>query len=199
MNDLLEQFARAADGLSAVPDSKMQEMAKLAKELVDLDSEVTRLEEQLKNKKTRRHLVQTKELPDLMNEIGVDVTGSDGVRVELKQKCHASISSSWEDDKKQRAFDHLREIGGEDLIKQTLVVSAGKGSDDKMLAIAQRVRQMLAEVELEASIKMEPSVQWNTLTAFVRSVLEEGSTPVDLEVIGATYETVAEIVRKKER
>jgi len=199
MNDLLEQFARAADGLSAVPDSKMQEMAKLAKELVDLDSEVTRLEEQLKNKKTRRHLVQTKELPDLMNEIGVDVTGSDGVRVELKQKCHASISSSWEDDKKQRAFDHLREIGGEDLIKQTLVVSAGKGSDDKMLAIAQRVRQMLAEVELEASIKMEPSVQWNTLTAFVLSVLEEGSTPVDLEVIGATYETVAEIVRKKER
>lgn len=199
MNDLLEQFARAADGLSAVPDSKMQEMAKLAKELVELDSEVSRLEEQLKNKKTRRHLVQTKELPDLMNEIGVDVTGSDGVRVELKQKCHASISSSWEDDKKQRAFDHLREIGGEDLIKQTLVVSAGKGSDDKMLAIAQRVRQMLAEVELEASIKMEPSVQWNTLTAFVRSVLEEGSTPVDLEVIGATYETVAEIVRKKER
>ena len=199
MNDLLEQFARAADGLSAVPDSKMQEMAKLAKELVELDSEVSRLEEQLKNKKTRRHLVQTKELPDLMNEIGVDVTGSDGVRVELKQRCHASISSSWEDDKKQRAFDHLREIGGEDLIKQTLVVSAGKGSDDKMLAIAQRVRQMLAEVELEASIKMEPSVQWNTLTAFVRSVLEEGSTPVDLEVIGATYETVAEIVRKKER
>jgi len=199
MNDLLEEFARAADGLAAVPDSKMQEMAKLAKELVDLDAEVTRLEELLKNKKTRRHLVQTKELPDLMNEIGVDVTGTDGVRVELKQKCHASISSSWEDDKKQRAFEHLREIGGEDLIKQTLVVSAGKGSDDKMLQIAQRVRQMLAEVSLEASLKMEPSVQWNTLTAFVRSVLEEGSTPVDLEVIGATYETVAEIVRKKER
>jgi hypothetical protein len=199
MNDLLEEFARAADGLAAVPDSKMQEMAKLAKELVDLDAEVTRLEELLKNKKTRRHLVQTKELPDLMNEIGVDVTGTDGVRVELKQKCHASISSSWDDDKKQRAFEHLREIGGEDLIKQTLVVSAGKGSDDKMLQIAQRVRQMLAEVSLEASIKMEPSVQWNTLTAFVRSVLEEGSTPVDLEVVGATYETVAEIVRKKER
>lgn len=199
MNDLLEQFARAADGLAAVPDSKMQEMAKLAKELVELDTEVSQLEELLKTKKTRRHVVQTKELPDLMNEIGVDVTGSDGVRVELKQKCHASISSAWDDDKKQRAFDHLREIGGEDLIKQTLIVSAGRSSDEKMLQIAQRVRQMLAEVELEASLKMEPSVQWNTLTAFVRSVLEKGETPVDLEVIGATYETVAEIVRKKER
>jgi len=199
MNDLLEEFARAADGLSAVPDTKMQEMAKLAGELVELDTEIQELEKTLKDKKTRRHLVQTKDLPDLMNEIGVDVTGVDGVRVELKQKCHASISTSWEDAKKQRAFEHLREIGGEDLIKQSLLVTAGRGSDEKMLAVAQRVRQMLAELELEAAIKMEPSVQWNTLTAFVRSVLEEGSTPVDLEVIGATYETVAEIVRKKER
>jgi hypothetical protein len=199
MNDLLEEFARAADGLSAVPDSKMQEMAKLATELVDLDTEISQLESMLKDKKTRRHIVQTKDLPDLMNDIGVDVTGVDGVRVELKQKCHASISSSWEDAKKQRAFEHLREIGGEDLIKQSLLVTAGRGSDEKMLAVAQRVQQMLAEIELEASVKMEPSVQWNTLTAFVRSVLEEGSTPVDLEVIGATYETVAEIVRKKER
>jgi hypothetical protein len=199
MNDLLEQFARAADGLAAVPDSKMQEMAKLAGELVELDTEIQGLEKTLKDKKTRRHLVQTKDLPDLMNEIGVDVTGVDGVRVELKQKCHASISSSWEDAKKQRAFEHLREIGGEDLIKQSLLVTAGRGSDEKMLTVAQRVRQMLAELELEAAVKMEPSVQWNTLTAFVRSVLEEGSTPVDLEVIGATYETVAEIVRKKER
>lgn len=198
MNDLLEQFAKAAGELAAVPDSKMQEMAKLAQELVDLDSEVSSLEQTLKDKKTRRHTVQTKELPDLMNEIGVDVTGVGGVRVELKQKCHASISSAWDDEKKVRAFEHLREIGGEDLIKQTLVVTAGKGSDEKMLAIAQRVRQMLAEVELEAGIKLEPSVQWNTLTAFIRSVLEEGSTPVDLEVVGATYETVAEIVRKKE-
>jgi hypothetical protein len=199
MNDLLEQFAKAAGDLAAVPDSKMQEMAKLAQELVELDSQVTNLEEELKEKKTRRHIVQTKELPDLMNEIGVDVTGVGGVRVELKQKCHASISASWEDTKKQRAFEHLREIGGEDIIKQTLVITAGRGSDEKMLVIAQRVKQMLAEVELEAGIKLEPSVQWNTLTAFVRSVLEEGSTPVDLEVVGATYETVAEIVRKKER
>lgn len=199
MNDLLEQFARAADGLASVPDSKMQEMAKLAKELVELDAEVARLEELLKEKKVRRHAVQTKDLPDLMGEIGVDTTGVDGVQIEVRRKCHASISSSWDDAKKQQAFEHLREIGGEDLIKQTLVVTAGRGSDEKMLAIAQRVRQMLAEVELEAGIKLEPSVQWNTLTAFVRSVLEEGSTPVDLEVIGATYETVAEIVRKKGR
>lgn len=199
MNDLLEQFARAASDLASVPDTKMQKLATLAAELVGLESEVDDLEKLLKEKKTRRHLVQTKELPDLMNEIGVDVTGSGGVRIELKQKCHASISSSWDDAKKSRAYEHLREIGGEDLIKQTLVVTAGRGSDEKMLQIANRVRQILAEVELEAGVKLEPSVQWNTLTAFVRSVLEEGSTPVDLEVIGATYETVAEIARKKER
>lgn len=199
MNDLLEEFANAATSLASIPDGKMQGMARLARELVDLDAEVSRLEELLKEKKTRRHVVQTKEMPDIMNEIGVDVTGVDGVRIELKQKCHASISSSWSDDKKHRAFDHLREIGGEDLIKQTLSVIAGRGSDELMVLLANRVRQMLAEMGIEASVRLEPTVQWNTLTAFVRSVLEEGSTAVDLEVIGATYETVAEIVRKKER
>ena len=199
MNDLLEEFANAATSLASIPDGKMQGMARLARELVDLDAEVSRLEELLKEKKTRRHVVQTKEMPDIMNEIGVDVTGVDGVRIELKQKCHASISSSWSDDKKHRAFDHLREIGGEDLIKQTLSVIAGRGSDELMVLLANRVRQMLAEMGIEASVRLEPTVQWNTLTAFVRSVLEEGSTAVDLEVIGATYETVAESVRKKER
>jgi hypothetical protein len=58
---------------------------------------------------------------------------------------------------------------------------------------------MLAEVSLDASLSMEPSVQWNTLTSFVKSVLKEGDTPVDLEVIGATDITVAKIVRKKEK
>lgn len=199
MDDILSEFAQKAQALETVPDTKMKRLGELARELVDLESRVVALEDQLKEAKERRYEIQTKDLPDLMNDIGVDVTGADGVFIELKKKCHANISKDWDDDKKIAAFSHLREIGGEDLIKQTLVVSAGRGSDDKMRQIANRVRQMLAEYELEAAVKLEPAVAWNTLTAFLRSVLEEGSTPVDLEVVGATYQTVAEIVRKKGR
>jgi hypothetical protein len=199
MNDLLSEFAEAAGDMEQVPDSLMRQMAETAREMVVVSGEIEQLEETLKGKKTRLYEIETKMLPDIMNQIGVDVTGVDGVRIELQRKIHANISKDWENDRKVEAFNHLRDIGGEDLIKQTMVVSAGKGSDEKMTAIAQRVKQMLAEVELDASLTMEPSVQWNTLTSFVKSVLKEGDTPVDLEVIGATDITVAKIVRKKEK
>lgn len=199
MNDLLSEFAEAAEQMASVPDSLMKQMSEAAKEMVAVSRDVEDLEEQLKQKKTRLYDLETKILPDIMNQIGADVTGVDGVQIELQRKIHANISKDWEDSRKIAAYDHLREIGGEDLIKQTMIVSAGKGSDEKMIQIAQRVRQMLAEVSLDASLSMEPSVQWNTLTSFVKSVLKEGDMPVDLEVIGATDITVAKIVRKKEK
>ena len=199
MNDLLSEFAEAAEQMASVPDSLMKQMSEAAKEMVAVSRDVENLEEQLKQKKTRLYDLETKILPDIMNQIGADVTGVDGVQIELQRKIHANISKDWEESRKIAAYDHLREIGGEDLIKQTMIVSAGKGSDEKMIQIAQRVRQMLAEVSLDASLSMEPSVQWNTLTSFVKSVLKEGDTPVDLEVIGATDITVAKIVRKKEK
>jgi hypothetical protein len=199
MNDLLAEFADAAEQSATVPDNLMRQMADVAKEMVTLSAEIEITEEELKAKKTRLYEIETKRLPDIMNQIGVDTTGFNGVRIELQRKIHASISKDWEDAKKIAAFQHLREIGGEDLIKQTMVVSAGRGSDEKMLQIAQRVQQMLAEIDLDASVSLEPSVQWNTLTSFVKSVLAAGDKPVDLEVIGATDLTVAKIVRKKEK
>lgn len=199
MNDLLAEFAEAANQMASAPDSLMKQMADVAKEMVQVTREVEELEERLKQRKTRLYEIETRTLPDIMNQIGTDVTGVDGVQIEIQRKIHANISKDWEEQRRVAAYDHLRSIGGEDLIKQTMIVSAGKGSDEKMLQIAQRVRQMLAEVELDASLSMEPSVQWNTLTSFVKSVLKEGDVPVDLEVIGATDITVAKIVRKKEK
>lgn len=199
MNDLLSEFAEAANSLSSVPDSLMKQMAETAKEMVVLSKEIENLEETLKSKKTRLYEIETKTLPDIMNQIGTDVTGVDGVQIELQRKIHANISKDWDDQRKVSAFQHLREIGGEDIIKQTMIVSAGRGSDEKMLRIAQRVKQMLAEESLDAALSLEPSVPWNTLTSFVKSVLKEGDTPVDLEVIGATDVTVAKIVRKKDK
>lgn len=197
--DLVSQFADMADKLKTVPDSKMERLAELAAELVALDREVEDLDERLKRAKERRYDLQTKDLVDLMVDIGLDSTGVDGVQIVVEKKCHANISKDWDDDRKVRAYEHLREIGGEDLIKNTLSVSAGRNSDDKMRQIHDRVRQMLAEVELEAAVKLEPTVQWNTLTAFVRETVDAGETPVDLEALGATYSPMAVIAKPKKR
>jgi hypothetical protein len=202
MNDVLSEFAAASVDFDAIPsEEKTKLLAEKAKELWDLEEQIDSLETRITDLKTQRHMLRTKVLPDIMNDIDVDVIGvpGSGVNIELVMECHANISTDWDDAKKVAAYDHLRAIGGEDLIKQELVVSAGRGSDEKLRQIAQRVTQMLAEVELEASIKLQPKVAWNTLTAFVRSVMKEGKTVVDLEAIGATYQSAAKIVKKKEK
>lgn len=188
------------EALDTVPDAdKLTSLSKLAAEMVRLDIHINEMEEDIKLRKIELYEMQTKTLPDMMLEIGTDVIGvpEAGVNIVLEKKCHASISKEWEPDRRAAAYDHLREIGGGDLIKNELVVSAGRGSDEKMRQIASRVTQMLAEVELEASVNIDSNVQWNTLTSFVKSTLEAGDVPVDLPRIGATYMSVAKIAKKK--
>lgn len=200
MTDITNMLGQMADALDAIPsEQKTKLLAETAKELVELDGTITRLEETLKTMKDERYTLQTKTLPDIMGEIGVENIGVEGVNVVLTKKVHANISKDWDDDRKNRAFEHLRQLQGEDLIKSTLSVSAGKSSDDKMRMLTQRVQQMLAELQLDASVKLEPTVAWNSLTAFVKEVLKAGDIPVELDTIGATNMPFVEITRKKER
>lgn len=197
--DLASQFADMADSLKQTSDSKMERLATLAKEYVDTSALVERLEEDLKAAKVRKYELETRDLVDLMTDIGLTVTGVDDVQITVEKKCHANIGSEWDDERKLKAFEHLRQIGGEDLIKNTLSVSAGRGSYEAMRQMVNRIRQMLAEYELEAEVSLKPSVAWNTLTSFVKSVVDAGEKPVDLEALGATYQSVAKIAKPKKR
>jgi hypothetical protein len=200
MSDISDMLTQMGEALDAIPsEQKTKLLAEKAKELVELDETIKKLEDTVKTLKEERYDLQTKTLPDIMNEIGVENIGVSGVNVALTRKVHANISKDWEDDKKQRAFEHLRELHGEDLIKSTLSVSAGKSSDEKMRMLTQRVQQILAELQLDASVTLEPTVAWNSLTAFVKEVLKHGDYPVQLDLIGATNMPFVEIIRKKER
>ena len=195
--DLIDQLADAA---SEPPDeTTLRRVSEKAQELTDAEAEVRRLEELLSAAKTRRHELRTRDLPDLMKDVGVDRIGvpGGGYDVVLAPKIHANISKEWTHDRREEAFAHLREIGGGDLIKNTLTVEASRKSDEKMRQLADRVRQMLAEYDLEASVRLEPAVQWNSLTAFVKREILGGDAAVDLEKIGASYEERAEIVKKE--
>lgn len=200
MSDLIEKYAAAAEN-AIPPEQQTKRLARAAQELATLNRDIETMEASLKTLKEQRHEIRTKTMPDLMNEVGVDIIGVPemGVDVVLKDQCHASIKKDWDDDRKLRAFEHLREIGGEDLIKVQLSVFGDRGSDDKMRMLYERVRQIMAELELSAGVHMEPSVAWNSLTAFVKSVMKDGETVVDLETIGATYGSVVDVVKKKEK
>lgn len=195
-------LARMADELGQIQaensGDKLEALRGLCGNLVAINLAVEEAEENLKKLKSTRYELQTKTIPDLMNQVGTDNVGLPdyGVDVVIKRETHASISKDWDDDKREIAFEHLREIGGEDLIKNTLSVSAGKSSDEKMRMLRERVVQIMAELDLDATVKMEPTVQWNTLTSFVKAELKKG-TAIDMEAIGARSENVAQIVVRK--
>lgn len=202
MDELLQEFAEKADALeSMASDDKLASLGALARRLYELETQIAGREAELKELNKQRYELRTKTIPELMIDIDVDVVGvpGAGVNVALTNECHANIGASWDDSKKIEAFEHLRAIGGGDLVKVALTVSAGRGSDEKMQHLTQRVRQILAELELDASISLEPSIPWNTLTKFVRETVEAGDVPVDLEKLGATYVSAAKIVKKKEK
>lgn len=197
--DMLDRFAEAAEELSSVDDNEMQLLRSAAIELHEVSSKVNEYEAALKDLKERQNRLQGVIIPDIMREIGVDVIGvpGTGVNIELSTYYKASIPVSWDAERKQRAFNHLEELGAADLVTVNMTVMAGRGQYDEMRQLTQRVQQLMAEYNIQGDVDLSPSVRWNTLTAFVKKAIKNGE-PIDLEVLGATVGDRVEIVNKKD-
>lgn len=185
--------------VSGVPsDSDMEKLRKVCKNLVDTDTEIRDLESRINDLKKDRQELQTKTIPSVMERIGIDRFGlaEAGVDVVLEPYYHANISKDWDDEKRDAAFAHLKELDGEDLVKTVLSVSAGRETYDKMEQLRSRVVQMLAELDLDASVVMDLSVAWSSLTSFVKEVHQKGAV-INTEKLGATIGQIVKIKKRK--
>jgi hypothetical protein len=98
---------------------------------------------------------------------------------------HASIPAA----RKDEAFSWLRENALDDIIKNDVTVSFGKGQDN----IAGDLVGKLEQDGFNTSQKTY--VHSSTLKAFVRERFENGK-PIDLDMFGAFVANAAEIKRK---
>ena len=80
----------------------------------------------MKAVKLEKHKLSTENIPALMDEMGMDRVDVDGLTVSRKMIVHASIPS----DRKEEAFAWLRENGLDDIIKNDVTCSFGKGEDN---------------------------------------------------------------------
>jgi hypothetical protein len=120
-----------------------------------------------------------------MEEMGVERVDVDGVTVSVKMKVHASIPV----DRRGEAFAWLRSEGLDDIIKNDVVLTFGKGEDN----IAGDVVGMLQERGFDPETKTH--IHSSTLRAFVKERVENGK-PIDLDMFGAFVADTAEIKRK---
>ena len=140
--------------------------------LRQMEDQVKEKDTELKKLKKDLDVVSGEVIPTMMTEMNISTLKlADGSAVEVKPIYGASISI----DKKEKAFNWLRNNGLGDLIKNEITVSFGRNEDNKATAYAGLAAgQGFQPVQ---KLKVEPM----TLKALVRERIEAGQDmPSDL-------------------
>tara|TARA_R100000234_G_scaffold755_1_gene596 strand:+ start:1445 stop:2038 length:594 start_codon:yes stop_codon:yes gene_type:complete len=183
--DIFEDLIDEGDKFASVDTGTGKQLSDLVRKLRSIEQDIEDAELNLKALKAEKHRLSVENIPGLMDEMGVDRLDVDGVSVSRKMIVHASIPQ----DRKEEAFAWLRENGLDDIIKNDVTCSFGKGEDN----IAGDVVGILQEKGFDPKTKTH--VHPSTLKAFVKERIVDGK-PIDLDMFGAFIANAAEIRRK---
>lgn len=185
MDDIFDDMFDVAGSLSSVDTDTAKNLSSLVRELRKLEDEVADTEEHLKQLKRQKQNLEVEQIPGLMAEMGVDRLDVDGLTVSVKLKVHASIPVA----RREEAYDWLRQNNLDDIIKNDVTVSFGRGQDNE----AGNVMGTLQDMGLDPQAKTH--IHSSTLRAFVKERVENNQ-PIDLDLFGAYVANTAEIRRK---
>ena len=185
MSDIFDDIFDEGDALANVDTGTGKQLSQLVRALREVEQQIEDAENHLKLLKQDKHRMAVETIPQLMDEMGVERLDVDGVTVERKMIVSASIPA----DRKDEAFAWLRENGCDDIIKNDVTCSFGRGQDNS----AKSVISILEDAGFEPSTKTH--VHPSTLKAFVKERVTDGK-PIDLDMFGAFISNAAQIRRK---
>ena len=191
MNKLISEMSRdsgdKSDKIDTLDSDKLDGVARLAQEAAILEKEIAEFEQFAKEKKQALHKITDEQLPEALETMGLQkFTLKDGAEIAVKPIYAASIPK----DRKEEAFQWLRDHEFGDLVKNNVTVTFGRGED----TIAKDF------VDLCGSQGFTPSqlekVEPMTLKAWLRERVEAGDA-VPLDLFGAFISQRATIKRSK--
>jgi len=191
MNDLLAEMAFDAEAtpekIDQLQDGKLDIVSRLANEAATLERELADAEKLMKEKKSALHKITDEQLPEALEVMGLQkFTLVDGSEIAVKPIYAASIPK----DRKEEAFQWLRDHDFGDLVKNNVTVTFGRGEDETAKEFVGLCgEQGFVPSQLE---KVEPM----TLKAWLRERVEAGD-PVPLDLFGAFISQRATIKRSK--
>ena len=155
-----------------VDTGKSQELSELCTRLLELQKQITKCEDNIKNLRNEERLLSENEIPNLMQQSGISsLKLTDGSSVEVKPFYAAKIPVS----KTDEAFDWLSSNGYGDLIKNQVSLTFGKSEDNVANSLVEDLKSKGHNVSQKK--KVEPM----TLKAFVREQIQNGQKlPMDL-------------------
>ena len=170
--------------LDKVQKGDMKTLSSLVKDLDQLTIDINEKEEELKSLKLQKHKMSTEQIPAMMDEMGVQRLDVENLSVSLKPLINASIPPTRRDE----AYQWLRENDLDDIIKNDVIMSFGKGEDNMAGDIMFELEQRGMHPEKKTHIHSM------TLKAFIRERVEKG-LPIDLDLFGAFVARTADIKR----
>ena len=158
--------------LIKVDTGKSQELSELCTRLLELQKQITRCEENIKNLRSEERLLSENEIPNLMQQAGISsLKLIDGSSVSFKPEYYAKIPVS----KTDEAFDWLSSNGHGDLIKNEVSLKFGRSEDNVANSIVEDLKSKGHNVSQKK--KVEPM----SLKAFVKDEIQKGNNlPMDL-------------------
>jgi hypothetical protein len=182
--DFEEKMATSVEKLD---QGDLTTVAGMARAIRDKEAEVNELEQKLKNEKRALMKLTDEDLPTMLAEIGLtSMKLDDGSEVSIKPQYGASILV----DNRPAAYEWLRENGYDDIIKNTVACTFGRGEDDKASAF-----KSFAEKE-GFFAEQNTGIHHTTLRAFVKERIENGDD-FPMELFGAYVGQRAIIKRSK--
>ena len=143
----------------------IQSLADQVERLENLNQEVKKDEEDLKQKKKNLEHISGEVIPTMMAEMGLShLKLMDGSSVDVKPNYSANITIA----NREAAFNWLRNNGLGDIIKNEILVSFGRNEDNKAADYAVLAQER--GFQPTQKLKVEPM----TLKALVRERIEAG-------------------------
>lgn len=177
----------------------------LGAEARDLEREKSDLEARLREVNRRLSAIYFSELPRALTDAGLDSVGIPArgnlpaVDVRLAPEVRASISNEWPEDRRAAAFRWLQENGHGDLIKTEVVARFPREMRASALEFADRASGGEPGVRADgATVLVRETVNAQTLTAWLRRLLDEGRPCPPLEIIGGEIVPRARVEHRKE-
>ena len=191
MNDLLSEMASDSGGspdkIDQLDDSQLDGVSRLANEAATLEQKLAEQERAMKDTKAALHKITDEQLPEALEEMGLQkFILTDGSEISVKPVYSASIPK----DRREEAFQWLRDHEFGDLVKNNVTVTFGRGEDEDAKEFLNLCgSQGYAPDQLQ---KVEPM----TLKAWLRERVEAGDA-VPLDLFGAFISQRATIKRSK--
>ena len=153
------------DQQNIIEKTDIQTLASYCQELQQTEDHIAMLEKEVKTQKEKADKIGSEIIPNMLAEQGLSsLKLADGSAVEVKKSYSCTIKK----DDIESAYTWLRENGLEDIIKNEVFVTFGKGEDNKAKDLLSLAEQEGYEPQQKS--KVEPM----TLKALYRERIEAG-------------------------